>query len=708
MAGSSADEQGDKKLSDAKPQLPEAKELLSPDAQAVRNVGAGELSKIESNRTNASNGSLRRYAGIDLESQNESIEIDFGEQVVSRKNTLREKDVRVSAQKSSAVESTPASNLEAKEQLRPPDASEAKAVPMNFVHSSRSQDLVAQSSPVSERLAESQSIVQSDEPGRTGATVDGKILQGFVRQDVAAFDAGEALTNSPQGWLEVAKRVASLPLDKQAEVIAAGLIAGQRQYQADEKERAWGRLIGTVQGLGVVLENFANITDFGHAVLYGDKVSAAAKGEQFGKAVADTVIGGMSFVKASDQYLGSLGAASYNGDNTKVLRDVVALGQRLDQAWSKLPPREQERIVYKLGTELVADGVLTPSGAAGLYKATKITEILDKVAKDAGAIHRLTSGSSHALTESLSKASGHVQEALRPVVKGVIEHAESLGGLGDGRQLAPAGGAVLGHGHGLGEKLKQAGDRAGELVGELIHRKERYLVEGSDVPHTAGEAAKALGVTSDRFRDMTDAQRLIMKVVKVEQKGYFSEAVGQAMELKDAARLAGRSEVEFLRMSTKDLNDLGFHVIEPVGNRLPINWQWAGKNYPFQKLHKMAFKNLDDRYPEIAEEVARVGVPFSKDGWPNFKPFEVDEVIIQQGFVGRKVDFAKADKLMWPELTTAKAREAERKRLCLTWHHDQDGHTLSLIPTDLHDAVKHTGGIAVIKRLADKLKGRQQ
>lgn len=32
-----------------------------------------------------------------------------------------------------------------------------------------------------------------------------------------------------------------------------------------------------------------------------------------------------------------------------------------------------------------------------------------------------------------------------------------------------------------------------------------------------------------------------------------------------------------------------------------------------------------------------------------------------------------------------------------TWHHVEDGRTMQLVPRDLHTAVKHTGGVAVIK-----------
>lgn len=31
-----------------------------------------------------------------------------------------------------------------------------------------------------------------------------------------------------------------------------------------------------------------------------------------------------------------------------------------------------------------------------------------------------------------------------------------------------------------------------------------------------------------------------------------------------------------------------------------------------------------------------------------------------------------------------------------TWHHHQDGTTMQLVPTDLHDAVRHTGWAAIL------------
>lgn len=34
-----------------------------------------------------------------------------------------------------------------------------------------------------------------------------------------------------------------------------------------------------------------------------------------------------------------------------------------------------------------------------------------------------------------------------------------------------------------------------------------------------------------------------------------------------------------------------------------------------------------------------------------------------------------------------------------TWHHVEDGRTMQLIPQRLHNAVRHTGGCAIIKYL---------
>ena len=53
----------------------------------------------------------------------------------------------------------------------------------------------------------------------------------------------------------------------------------------------------------------------------------------------------------------------------------------------------------------------------------------------------------------------------------------------------------------------------------------------------------------------------------------------------------------------------------------------------------------------------------------------------------RAVDFARADKM-------AGYRKQNPISGDYTWHHDKDTGYIQLVPTDIHGAVRHTGGIA--------------
>ncbi|RYF56710.1 MAG: HNH endonuclease [Comamonadaceae bacterium] len=48
-------------------------------------------------------------------------------------------------------------------------------------------------------------------------------------------------------------------------------------------------------------------------------------------------------------------------------------------------------------------------------------------------------------------------------------------------------------------------------------------------------------------------------------------------------------------------------------------------------------------------------------------------------------------------VSPAATTSCRRRSSGYTWHHVEDGHTLQLVPSDIHAAVRHTGGIAVLK-----------
>jgi len=113
--------------------------------------------------------------------------------------------------------------------------------------------------------------------------------------------------------------------------------------------------------------------------------------------------------------------------------------------------------------------------------------------------------------------------------------------------------------------------------------------------------------------------------------------------------------------------------------RLPANSRYAGEMYPMDRLPQ----KLRDKYPD--------GVRFTDDGFPDFSPYADRTVKFEPpGFGGnRGSDFTDANRLAGIDETPDTH----------TWHHHQDGHTMQLVPTDLHDAIRHAGGVAIKKGL---------
>jgi filamentous hemagglutinin len=88
----------------------------------------------------------------------------------------------------------------------------------------------------------------------------------------------------------------------------------------------------------------------------------------------------------------------------------------------------------------------------------------------------------------------------------------------------------------------------------------------------------------------------------------------------------------------------------------------------------------------------RTGIPFDRDGFPDFSSVALRTVQIQQ--TGKsKVDRAAANR----------AAGLRSEPFGYTWHHHQDGRTMQLVPTDIHRATGHTGGVALTKISASKV-----
>jgi len=118
--------------------------------------------------------------------------------------------------------------------------------------------------------------------------------------------------------------------------------------------------------------------------------------------------------------------------------------------------------------------------------------------------------------------------------------------------------------------------------------------------------------------------------------------------------------------------DNGGKAVSKINNRWPINSKYAGQEYPLPP-------GLKAKYPD--------GVRFKNNGFPNFSPHATRSVKVK-GLIGDDYeDFKLANK----------AAGFKRTPQDSTWHHHDDGETMELVPTDLHQGVRHTGGAAIIR-----------
>ncbi|MEP3603260.1 MAG: HNH endonuclease [Stappiaceae bacterium] len=117
--------------------------------------------------------------------------------------------------------------------------------------------------------------------------------------------------------------------------------------------------------------------------------------------------------------------------------------------------------------------------------------------------------------------------------------------------------------------------------------------------------------------------------------------------------------------------------VRRVGLRRPINYRFANQVYPLKKLNK----ELRRKYPH--------SVPFNGAGFPDFSRYSIKNVRIDLGN-SRGVDFARADK-------AAGYGRGNPRPDDYTWHHHEDVGYMQLVPEDIHEAVRHTGGIATDK-----------
>lgn len=152
---------------------------------------------------------------------------------------------------------------------------------------------------------------------------------------------------------------------------AEGLPPGQ------DRDKTWGRMIGAVEGLGSALTGVATVVDFGGVVIWNNNNTAGEIAEQFGTALGTVTFPGIRLFAAADKCLYDTGAS---GDFSWPFRQIAAAVVALNEQWTNLPPKEQERIKYRLITEFAADALMSAGCAQAVGKAKTFTDVLDALA----------------------------------------------------------------------------------------------------------------------------------------------------------------------------------------------------------------------------------------------------------------------------------------------------------------------------------------
>jgi hypothetical protein len=102
--------------------------------------------------------------------------------------------------------------------------------------------------------------------------------------------------------------------------------------------------------------------------------------------------------------------------------------------------------------------------------------------------------------------------------------------------------------------------------------------------------------------------------------------------------------------------------IPRINGRRPMNHKYAGKVHPS-------------------------GVPFNEQGFPIFDSYAIASLEIENLTGDHDLD---------EDLANRAARLPSTPN-GYTWHHVEDGKTMQLVPTWLHDEVRHTGGAAILR-----------
>ena len=204
-------------------------------------------------------------------------------------------------------------------------------------------------------------------------------------------------------------------------------------------------------------------------------------------------------------------------------------------------------------------------------------------------------------------------------------------------------------------------DRTNEEVYSLI---DSWEVDNAPfLGKNIGEALQYMGGTVGAVMTHLAGNGLLRQSPKIKTKALTGKLV--------KPKTIGAKARKGAKVPLADDMPSSTNKVQKVNGRYPINSKYAGRIFKFKEGSALEMK-----YPK--------GVEFNEAGFPDFSPYARKTVDIGKLNKSSSTDFSNANKLAGFKETPSR----------YTWHHVENSTKLQLVPTDLHTAVRHTGGRA--------------
>ena len=245
-----------------------------------------------------------------------------------------------------------------------------------------------------------------------------------------------------------------------------------------------------------------------------------------------------------------------------------------------------------------------------------------------------------------------------------IENNAMVTGMLDGQEALALAQCIKDYSDALAKDVAAAISEATEFLKEVsadaLEACADYLKANPDNPEIAADMLIGMGIANGD----NDNSGILKKGVGKNQ--------AKRQMLITAFKAAPKhmsSAIQKVRGGRSDLHPR----VRKINDRFPINAEYAGKVFPLDKLPEA----LRQKYPH--------SVPFTGTGHPDFSRYAIKKVEIKVTGIRYKDD----------ALANAASGYTKTPK-GYTWHHHHDGKTMQLIPSDIHKAVSHTGGAAVV------------